>query len=987
MIGTRSVLHPEGATHRGSPFAGRRREIGILTHLIEEGLWGTLRLVRVAGEAGVGRRRLLAEALRRGPDAEWVDLAPGGVEADLPLWIRTELRDLLDTYPEAPLPSWALHVLARWEPRLRRRAAVPALSREALPPGGGPEAVGAAVGAILRALTGRTLVLVNAGLWPQPGSPRERALRAMTLSLASPGAVALTAAEDPEGWVDESGVRTLRLEPLRAAEVEELAAAWNPDGDSASLAGWLYRATKGHPFFLHETVRWLEELGHLRVDDDEGRVTPLDPVSRFPLPFNREAVMEARYQRLPPGAARLLHLITLHDGMLETDALRRRASQEDESFEESLAVLRRREFLLRRSFRRPVASAGTRWKEIVAEETRRMPRLAHRAAPVAPRSLPSLPGSPLAHSLAILARLRAEKEPASSERAGKALAAAWRLARGRTGPAWDGIRGRLAALAALHRERTGRPAGVRLWTRWGLSHLAPDRQPALRRTLLRLRVGLLEREGRADEADRLRETAREEALGAGHFLAAAAIEAAQAEGKRRRGDADTAYRLACRARRHLVETGQAARAELADYTALRSLVDARRLDQVEAELEERRASTATGMEEIRERVEELRSVPPLPVPRALDPVSPHPRGWGWGLDGAGPWESAREALGRVGEALRREGTSVPHRLLTDIAERLEQAGLTAARADLEELRVWMALENRSEEDGNERLETLAGLLDSMPPTRKRWLADRLRMTRAVGLPAFRERFQPLLARPVSNEPPPAPTAVTLFLLALPRVERSDSTWPMALWPEWWARLWGEAICRDCVGEPFPRREVERVLAEAGDAPRADLELLLHTADQLLREEHRVAGGLWLDGDRVRVNWSGIGCDLAALFREDEVERKAGHGFLRASETGAPFGDLSPRQRRVLERVAGPLLPGMEGSGVQAARDALRRMVAEAAASLREEGRVPGAEERVRWLEGPGRVVDVAPLLAEAMERAGRPRAAAALRRGSPSAGG
>ncbi len=55
-----------GATHRGAPFAGRRREIGILTHLIDEGLWGRHRLVCVEAEPGMGRRRLIAEALHRG---------------------------------------------------------------------------------------------------------------------------------------------------------------------------------------------------------------------------------------------------------------------------------------------------------------------------------------------------------------------------------------------------------------------------------------------------------------------------------------------------------------------------------------------------------------------------------------------------------------------------------------------------------------------------------------------------------------------------------------------------------------------------------------------------------------------------------------------------------------------------------------------------------------------------------------------------------
>src|SRR5262245_43594724 len=112
---------PPGPTHSGSPFVGRSREIGILTHLLREGLDGRLGLIRVAGATGSGRRRLIAEALNRGPDAEWIHLAPGGVEADLCRWARTELYDLLDSYPDAPVPSWAIHVLEPWAPALAHR--------------------------------------------------------------------------------------------------------------------------------------------------------------------------------------------------------------------------------------------------------------------------------------------------------------------------------------------------------------------------------------------------------------------------------------------------------------------------------------------------------------------------------------------------------------------------------------------------------------------------------------------------------------------------------------------------------------------------------------------------------------------------------------------------------------------------------------------------------------------------------------------------
>ena len=218
-----------GPTHSGSPFVGRSREIGILTHLLEEGLEGRLGLIRVAGSTGSGRRRLIAEALNRGPDAEWIHLAPGGVEADLRRWARTELIDLLDSYPDAPIPSWAIHVLEPWAPMLAERSAVPALSREAIPERDAPVVLGKAIGAVLLALTGRTSVIVDAGLIPRRGA-LVRTLSALIESLREPGAVVIAAAESEGLATDPRGERTLLLESLDRVDDPRLRGyvVWEP---------------------------------------------------------------------------------------------------------------------------------------------------------------------------------------------------------------------------------------------------------------------------------------------------------------------------------------------------------------------------------------------------------------------------------------------------------------------------------------------------------------------------------------------------------------------------------------------------------------------------------------------------------------------------------------------------------------------------------------------------------------------------------------
>ncbi len=974
----RSILWTQSATHRGAPFAGRRREIGLLTHLIEEGLAGGLCLVRVAGKPGSGRRRLLAEALHQGPDAEWVHLAPGDVEADLKFWVRTELMDLIETYPAAPYPSWALHVLARWEPKLHRWAPLPALSRERLPPGNEPEVVGAAMGALLRAVTGQSLVIVDAGIWPETRNRTRRTLESLCRALRDPGAVVLAAA-GPSGIesVDPPGVRTLTLGPLEGEEIETLVRLWDPDEDPVPFAGWLRRLTGGHPFFIQETVRWLEEMGHLRVDDETARVIRIDPVDRLPLPFNLRAVMDSRYHRLPPASARLLHLLTRNDGTLEVEVLRRRFdAADDEIFDEAFAHLRRREFLLRRSVRHPVAAAGTLWREVVEEAVRKLPRLKHRGGGSEHALRASPVNSPLAVSLARLAAIRAElageSPPADAHRELARIAA---LLRRRTGPAWDGVRGRLAYAAALLRHREGRTAAAFRWAHWGFAALSPEIHPGLRRSLARMVTAMLEETARSEEALPWRSRARAEALAAGHLVAAAVLLGAEAEGRRRLGQPDMARRMAAEAETTLSTMGLDDAAALAAYTQLRALIDLRRLEDAEAELAAAESRGHRGLQEAAERLEALRDTPPLPVSETLDPQHPHPTGWGWGLDSSDLYVRGRESLIRAAEARRIEGADAMERVLTEVDRELEAAGQLADLADLWELRVWGWMHERKPDVLDAWIERTAGIHHRLGiPGRSRFFAEALRTTPAIALPAFTRVYRPLVLQPADRRRAGTPTApVALRLTGLARAERPGSVWPMALWPEWWLRLWATAAARDRLGLPFPREEAERVLAGAGDAPEAAFESLVQLANQLLRGHETMSGGLVARGDRVTVDWSGIECDLVRF--EDalaDAERLAGAG---ESVPAARLGD------RALRSLGGGLLPGLDDPDLRALAAKLARETTRAAELGAAE--LPDSETRAAWLEGAGRAGPVASVLAAAMERSGLHRSARALERGSP----
>jgi len=85
--------------------------------------------------------------------------------------------------------------------------------------------LGSAIGAILRALTGNTLVVVDAGLWPRRGAAT-KTLEALVHALAGPGAVVIAACEPTDLYADPPERRTLLLEPLDRESVHELVKRW-----------------------------------------------------------------------------------------------------------------------------------------------------------------------------------------------------------------------------------------------------------------------------------------------------------------------------------------------------------------------------------------------------------------------------------------------------------------------------------------------------------------------------------------------------------------------------------------------------------------------------------------------------------------------------------------------------------------------------------------------------------------------------------------
>ena len=967
-----------GATHRGAPFVGRSRELGVLIQLLREGLEGAPQCIRVSGSPGSGRRRLIHEALLRGPDAEWIELAPGGIEADLDRWLRSEFIDLLESYPHAPIPSWCFHVLGNRVSALRNFAAVPALSPETFPPDTFPERLGSAVGTALRALTAESTVVVDAGLWPAAGSSGERTLHALLTAVEGAGVVMIAAVDDEHATLRTSPeIHTLALGPLAAADLSTLVDRWGGE-HGGPFARWLYRVTGGHAFFIHETVRWLEELGHVHIDDDLGTVHLIDAIEDLPLPLGLRSVMENRFRRLAPPAAYLMAHVTAAGNALDIDTLRDAYEGPEDGFQEALAALRRRSFFLRRSMRHPIALTSSLWDDIVEAPSRRKFRRTRRPTrdlePIRP---PRPARSPLARAYTEVAELsqllRDDSDAVPAVPIGRVL----RAARLRRGPGWHGVQGRAAVIAAVVRRRQRRIESALWWTRWGRARLEPDRHPALRRSLGMLALRAYEQSARSADASTLRGVMLQDALTAGHLATAARLRSAYAEGLRRQGSLSEALRQATLAGRDLRSMGDAPGASLAAYTRVRALTDCRRLEDALREVRELGTQSAVSGDEFSELATLISDAPSLPELLELQYSHPAPRGWGFGLDDNRLAAEARALIVRYAAAVHAGEGSSFQSSVTSIDTRLEHAGLATDRADLAELTVFATLHFGDPERLGTALDRTAQLHDRLgSKQRSRFLASALHRTPASSLPVFINRFLPLLLQstPRPRTAPDEPR-LRLYLLGRGRLEHGARVRPLPLWPEWWTRVVGRVVAHDLLDRTVDDDAVRDVLVQSGEPADEPPESWLLRANAVLWESDsggpggfRRRQGVW------SWSWDGIWCDVRAVLDSLSESREL-------DESGDSRGAAAARDT-ALGWVTGTLLPKFDTPEIMEARARLRDEVTEALRNQLQGIPALAGDRYTDWLEGPGRLVAVGGLIASRLERQGMARAARALLSGS-----
>ncbi|WP_063843374.1 BTAD domain-containing putative transcriptional regulator [Meiothermus taiwanensis] len=268
-----------------APLVGREQALKRL-----EAAWQSKNILLIAGQAGVGKSRLVQEFLA--DKGSYVALSGRPGDAGTPYASMTRwVRQALGAAPGLELRPWVRFEAARL---------VPELSDEAPPQldeGGQVRFFQALCELLSQASGGSKIFLSEDEHFADPWS-----LKALAFGVSQgsrrlvatfrPDEVLPEVAQRYQEWQGSGAAEWLELEPLSEQEVAELVA--HLSGRPARLFPQrLYRATSGNPLFVLETLRNLFELGELRQGPG-GRLG--DPLRRGHAGLRRAA---DRPQRAP----------------------------------------------------------------------------------------------------------------------------------------------------------------------------------------------------------------------------------------------------------------------------------------------------------------------------------------------------------------------------------------------------------------------------------------------------------------------------------------------------------------------------------------------------------------------------------------------------------------------------------------------------------------------------------------------------------------
>src|SRR5215468_5297229 len=308
----------EAAARRGlTRYVGRSAEMEQIRGALDRASSGRGQVVTVVGDPGVGKSRLVWEAIHSDHVHRWRVLKSGSVPSGkstsyLPVidllkgYFGIEARDGLreirekvtgtllrldDSIKPALLPLLALLDVpvddAAWkalDPGQRRRRTLDAVKQVLLREACEPLLL---IFEDLHWIDGETQALLDSLVESLP------AARLLLLVNYRP--------EYSHPWGSKTYYRQLRIDPLPSESAEELLdALLGPDADLGPLKRLLIERTEANPLFLEESVRALAETGALTGKTGAYRLTR--SIAQLKMPATVQAILAARIDRLTPAA-------------------------------------------------------------------------------------------------------------------------------------------------------------------------------------------------------------------------------------------------------------------------------------------------------------------------------------------------------------------------------------------------------------------------------------------------------------------------------------------------------------------------------------------------------------------------------------------------------------------------------------------------------------------------------------------------------------
>jgi DNA-binding NtrC family response regulator/predicted ATPase len=353
-----------------SQFVGRERELTMLHDLLGQVTEGRGQVVRLVGEPGVGKSRLLYEfrrgllgqpvtylegrclsygsAIPYGPVLGLLRDNCGITETESPEVITAKVRLSLQEVGLDPVQGapYLLHLLGV----LDGTETVASLR---------PETVKARTFAtllqiFLRRGQQQPLILAIEDLqWIDPTS--NDFLMALVEQLAGVPIFLLTTARPstPVSWLRKSYATQIALAPLTSQESLRLVhATFHTELVPAALVQRLLAQAEGNPLFLEELMQGLVEQG-VCIRTPEGRVTLTEawrtrPLTAVQLPPTVQGVLTARIDRLPAEAKALLQTLAVIGPMCSWQLLQRVVEAPDAALHQRLGALQEAELLYER---------------------------------------------------------------------------------------------------------------------------------------------------------------------------------------------------------------------------------------------------------------------------------------------------------------------------------------------------------------------------------------------------------------------------------------------------------------------------------------------------------------------------------------------------------------------------------------------------------------------------------------------------------------